>query len=383
MLERSGTLPTYLYCSSVLFAAKVSWVVFFLATVVGAGAWQFKAEEAPDLDGLFQLRPVGWLGADVSSSFHMGNSLYMWLWGDTLLGKLALHPQHPTVERQWSVMPHSSLAWMNMSESLEVKFWWRLLPNGQVDTQGLFTPQHPTIAGEYYWTINGMIGPKTGYLFVVAMAIYDPTPTTFQQVGTDIIVITNPFEHPERWNYKTSRIPSSNSNISWNTAVTYFGGSYYFVGLNGGHGAILSRITEEALARFDWNSMQFLTTGLRWSSVASPLAVLFPSPFTEGSLQWHPHLKQWFMILSQAFDNNIYIATSAKLEGPWTKQAIYTVPPPFNGALFINYGAKSHPELATFSNEIVLTYNCNAINVSTLTEALYAYHPVFVRVWIH
>eukprot|EP01119_Soliformovum_irregulare_P019999 TRINITY_DN6428_c0_g1_i4.p3 TRINITY_DN6428_c0_g1~~TRINITY_DN6428_c0_g1_i4.p3 ORF type:complete len:133 (-),score=43.30 TRINITY_DN6428_c0_g1_i4:468-866(-) len=52
----------------------------------------------------------------------------------------------------------------------------------------------------------------------------------FELIGTDIILISNPFEHPSTWNYKTQRIPTSTFNLTWQTGVNVNEDHVIFVG---------------------------------------------------------------------------------------------------------------------------------------------------------
>lgn len=104
------------------------------------------------------------------------------------------------------------------------------------------------------------MAPTTKSLIVVAQVIIDSSGGLgFTQIGTDIILVSNPldvifnfiefvsFSHYllqplEEWTYTTSRIVSSSTNLTWNSGITFYDGYFYLIGL-GNSNAYLARIT--------------------------------------------------------------------------------------------------------------------------------------------
>jgi len=92
-------------------------------------------------------------------------------------------------------------------------------------------------------------------------------------------------------------------------------------------------------------------------------------------------MKQWFLILAQAYESDIYIAYAPEITGPYKVESIYPYPKQYENSSFVTYSGKSHPEYAA-ENEIVFTYNVNSVGLSLLVTDLDIYHPKFVRVTI-
>eukprot|EP01114_Cavostelium_apophysatum_P003991 TRINITY_DN14124_c0_g1_i1.p1 TRINITY_DN14124_c0_g1~~TRINITY_DN14124_c0_g1_i1.p1 ORF type:complete len:374 (+),score=17.41 TRINITY_DN14124_c0_g1_i1:218-1339(+) len=347
----------------------------------------FKTSFSKADTGYFEPQKTGWLGADSSCSIHLYDQNYLWLWADTLIGDITF--ENGGYYRNWTIMTHSSLAFVNLSESMEPNYWWRIT-NGSIDPMGVFSPQNPTVNSEYYWPVAGAVA-SSGQLIVLAVAVVD-VGTSFALLGTDVIIVEDFRQPPQQWNYSTSRISWSNSSLTWQVGITIHDGFAYLMGCNTnqkGDPVVLARIREEDLLSFQWDKMEFWSAKHEWTSRCANLKPLFNGPYTESTLFYHSYMKKWFMPLLSVFDDqinpdyNIYIATSDEITGPWKKQAIYSVPPPYNNAnVYWNYAAKSHMEYCTQEDQIVLTYNTNSRNVSLLHYDLSIYHPLFLNVTV-
>jgi len=281
-----------------------------------------------------------------------------------------------------SIMPHSSLAFVNFSESQMPAFWFRPLPNSNsLDPMGLFRPQNPTNPNEFYWTVVGMLAPTSGYLVIVTQVIISSNNSIgFTQIGSDVVIVTNPLDPPGSWTYNTSRIATSSEGLTWNSGLAYDDGYFYLVGL-GRPNAFLAKISENDLITFNWQGLTFWSHGEIWLSNVSDLLPLYTSTYSEGTLQYHPYMQQWFLILAQAYESDVYIAYAPEITGPYTVKSIYAYPKQYENSSFVTYAGKSHPEYAA-ENEIVFTYNVNADTLQLLNADLDIYHPKFVRVKI-
>ena len=154
-----------------------------------------------DLNQIFTPKSGwSWLGGDSSSSIQLPNRPsddfaaaaarrrnqsppfnYLWIFGDTLRGKLV---QNNT--RDIKDMPHSTLALLGSSTTSTTTTPTFFFPT---TTRGWFVPPsslYPSTS--YYWLIDGVVGHDTGRLFLQAMVI-NGTPDGFVQLGTDLIVV--------------------------------------------------------------------------------------------------------------------------------------------------------------------------------------------------
>jgi len=299
----------------------------------------------------------------------------MWIWGDTLVGNL--YTSNGQEKRNITRMPHNTVAIVDMSGDRKPTFY---VPE---NNRGQFYPKYDTDTNVLYWVIDGVVGPDSGKLILIAMVIkLGGGGLGFQQIGADIIIVNNPQEVPTSWDWNCYRIPSSNDSLSWSASMAYHPSDklIYIVGQDP-KGQVLSRMSEADLLKQNWPAMQFWT-GSAWQTSTNTLATFInvPFTFTETTLMHHTYLNKWYMVCSQAYQSYIYVALADDITGPWTTTKVYTIPPPWNnGNLYTNYAAKSHPEFATSQNQIVFTYNTNSVTgLQGLATEVGAYHPHFI-----
>jgi len=341
-------------------------------------SYVFTPREAPEYEVLFDPQDIGWLGADVSTSIHLGEDLYLWLWGDTLVGNCYMLNGERV--RHITRMPHSSLALVHMNGNRKPEY---IIP---VDNRGVFYPKYLQNSPLYYWIVAGEVGPLTGKLYICAMVINNTgTGIGFEQLGSDIIIVDNPQSPPDQWQWNSFRLPYTDGKNSWGAAISSDGAYLYLVGLYVG-GQALVRIPEVDMANHNFGALQFYSKDNRWLSGIDSLVPFLSSPFTvtETTLMYHPNLKKWYMVGSQAYQSFIYVSLADNITGPWQSYSIYTIPAPWsNGKLYINYAAKVHPEFQAKDNEIVFTYNTNSVTgLQGLASEIGAYHPHFIVVTV-
>jgi len=368
-------------------------ILFLLFCSTSFGQFSFQANALDGLTVAFDPEINGWVGADIGSSIHLFDDVYIYFYGDTLVGNMV--NTDGIVTRQITGITHGSVAYVNLALSLEPTYvmnTWSI--PGQVDVQGIVTPQNPTVPGEYYWMIGGVMGPKTGYLYILCVVM---DPQGQQIIGADIVSVSNPVDLPDQWDYTTSRISSSSSQIQWTTTITLspLDGYIYIYGvdtLQEGGPMILSRIDENDLFFSNWAAMEFWSYGGEWLGNMSNIAPIFPSLIAMTSVQFHPYMDCFFMLLLDPGNTFVTISLADSVVGPWNAIGIYDLPPPYNNqANFYSYGSMAHLEYCGEANEIVFSYttNLNFANIgpdfSWYTEwSVYPelYHPLFVSVII-
>lgn len=124
----------------------------------------FSSVPAVDLQPLFEI-DVPWLGADIATSVPLGGlpGVYLWLHGDTLIGKMS------DGVRVVQGMPRNSVAILNVSSSGQpVSPYQHYIRSNPKEAQhfGFFSPPEPS---QWYWPTAGIsIGED---LYVVSMRI--------------------------------------------------------------------------------------------------------------------------------------------------------------------------------------------------------------------
>ena len=344
--------------------------------------FKFDWRDRDDLTQIFNPQEKGWLGGDVATSIKLNESRYVWIFGDTLIGYVE------DGQRKIIIMSHDSIAITEDSNFSKPIFYLpQFSSNNTIDPRGFFHPngEREDEAEAAYWTVAGLLLPKSQLLVILAMVIIYPA-NTFSQIGTDIIVVENPFEDsPQFWKYSSQRIPITSNNLTFNDAIASDGNSTYIVGLQSqGGNLLLSKFTSETdLINYDWIKMEFWCgKQMGWTrDVTNAVPLLTNSPFTETTLFFHPIWKQWYMVLSQAWIMNVSVAFATDLTGPWQSVAVFPIPEKYqNTSKYICYAAKSHPEYVTQnSSKIIFSYNVNTLQLRDLTD-LDIYHPKFVEI---
>jgi hypothetical protein len=208
---------------------------------------------APELNSLFAARRLGFLGADVATSFRLpsvaGYGDYLWLFGDTFLGT----SDGTARDRASMTLVHNSIAFTPAGHDLapsDVAFYWPVDAHGKPTE--LFKPQHGE-SDMMLWPVTGFSVEYEGTAKVVLFAqrvkkthgttpLHSPPllPTAasdvmcypfcvcldvmellvaegmnFEVQGTSIIVVDNPHSPPSRWTYRVGDLPGTDQTHNW------------------------------------------------------------------------------------------------------------------------------------------------------------------------
>ncbi len=194
---------------------------------------------AEDLQPLFDVRREGWLGADVATSFRLPPrpqqppgpgegqpepeaeaGRYLWLFGDTLVGRAT-----PDKRRRGAFFIHNSVALLPAFNASgpppapdDVAFAWNVSQGGC--PASIFVRRHQDDEclheEEYLWPISGMGVSYGGQAKVVVLAVrwayvtalgagvdlFSDDAFNFKILGTTVLVVDNPHEAPQRWQYR-------------------------------------------------------------------------------------------------------------------------------------------------------------------------------------
>ena len=375
----------------VLFLGGV-FLLYCLATV--SGALPFHADS--QLQPMFDARPVGWLGADCSTSIAMEPSngecqRVLWLFGDTLIGNLTDNGK----QRDWKYFIHNSVSITEVCggkppSPSEVPFYWSKDSNN--NPFALFNP--PDVAnGSYYWVTAGVSLSPTQ----LALTAYAVTNVNgFSILRTDLILVSNANEPPTSWVYTTHAVPFSSPSRYFAVSMAYAKDAENVIYIVSQHEpaasnyAAISRVHSSDLitANFSaWEHWSLLpgestpTWSLQSNESLENVVHLF-SPFVaESSLVYVASMKKWLMPLAFPLDSrHLYLRMANEPTGPWTDSMdVYDIPLPFsNTTLFDSYAAKLHPTLFTASTPLVMTYNTNTWTLDDVSKYSYIYVPRFV-----
>ncbi|XP_062521363.1 uncharacterized protein LOC134196283 [Corticium candelabrum] len=394
-----------------LFLRFTSLLSFQLLFSVGL---RWNAETADDLQPLFEARASGWTGGDVATSVLIGNGNTLWIFVDSIIGETSgerrTNPQG---------MPHNIVGVLKgrgreKPRPSDISFYWR---EEDGKPAAVFYPRDNN--NTFYWILSGMRhGDQLFLLGSIMKPTNKPGILNFEIKGTVAIVVYNVSGNPLYWNHTVSQFLATNGSVNWYTSISYavdyqhdyphlyedpllgMNDVVYILGSNG-HGfdssVVLGRAKLSELMSFNFDSFQVYVESVtnnaikRWLSWEEVLGVnqsswqlvpLFVPGVSEASLVYNVELRSWYIPVVRMFDYKIDVWTSANVTGPWSSTLVYEIPEPWrNTKMYLNYAAKSHPEMAVGEKEIIITYMTNTMNLSGLFQAgeVKTYVPRFVR----
>jgi hypothetical protein len=232
---------------------------------------------------------------------------------------------------------------------------------------GFFTPPN---ASEWYWPLSGVFVQDELFLFTLVVHEEGGGSLGFGIGKTVVIHVKNPLDDdPFAWKSVTVDVPFTSAELQWAAATSYdeHAGMVYILGMRAQTDAVLARIRADDLVSDRLAAMEVLRsdgTFVHASPEAAPgMKMLFNGMVAETSLFWNGVLKQWYVLIIPPFMNQVKIRTASELAGPWSAERnIYAIPAPFVQHNNFAYAPKAHPELATSPNEIIWTYNSNALD---------------------
>jgi hypothetical protein len=332
----------------------------FLGILGGAVAAP-TALPAPELDALFQ-RTNGWIGADNDYSIQLNTRTTLWLFGDTVIGKVR------DGKRVNATMVNNTVAVQPIGGSPQ--FYYRTNSAGK--PASVFQPVDVT--NSFFWPWDGI---RTGRgLFVFLMQVRhtkDKSVWGFDVFATALAFVPNPDAPPQDWKITLRTVPFK--SFGW--AVLRDGGHIYVYGKNRKRGgSFVARAPEEALD--DFAQWRFYENG-QWSENADNASPVISEAPAEGSVRWLPDLHRFVAVYSPDIFGDIVMRTAETPAGPWIdRRVIYQCLEGKRTRAYYCYAGKMHPELS-HPGELIVTYAVNSNNFSDLFNDAQLYWPRFVR----
>ena len=368
--------------------------VFIAAVACGAPAdappaLRVTAEPAPRFNDLFQ-GTEGWIGADgvypVAISEH--GSLY--LFSDTLVGKVK------DGKRVDAKMVNNSVA-VQRGRGAEAKLEFFIARDDDGKPRAVFQPAD----GEgWFWPFAGY--HRDGKLFVFLMNMAkagDGGAFGFKQTGATLAAIANPADPPAQWRITQKPVPhvqlggegngQGNDKVTrvLGSAVLEYDGHVYIYGFHDvradgwpRRGMIVARTPADRFDDFD--AWRFYDGG-DWSAKLSDATPLFTGFATEASVTWLPRQKRFVTIYTEnGLSANILARFAQTPVGPWSDAVrVYRCPEPARDKGVFCYAAKAQPQLSApgAAGELIISYACNATDFWDLFRRADLYWPSFVR----
>ncbi len=353
----------------------VLWLAAFALSCTASQLLADTAKPASELDALFQ-RDSGWIGADGDFSVPLDGDKTVWLFSDSLVGKVV------DGHRTNAVMIHNSIALQHGHERPE--FFYGASADGKPDS---FIK--PIDGKGYYWIFSGTRTKAALYFFLQQVeTVNSKSVFGFKMTGTWLAEIANPDNAPAQWKIKQTKLPfgdfSGKGDRVYGSSLLREGDYAYVYGVDGRKvnkrgrdGMIVARVPADKFSDFD--EWRFLANG-KWQEDWKQVTPLCGPMATEYSVTWLPGVKKFAAVTSEGLSGTIKLRLSPTPIGPWGKPAqIFECPElKWPGKAFC-YAAKAHPELATAPDELVITYAANSWDFWQLFRDSRLYWPRFIR----
>jgi predicted transcriptional regulator YdeE len=333
------------------------------------------AQPAPELDALFQ-HETGWIGADGDFSVPLGDDTTLWLFSDSLVGKVV------DGRRTNATMIHNSIAIQHGKARPE--FFYGATPEGKADS---FIK--PVDGKGYYWIFSGTRAPAGLYFFLQQVeTVNNKSVFGFKMTGTWLAAVANPDDPPTQWKIQQSKLPfgdfGGKGDLVFGSSLLRDGDYAYVYGVDGRkskdrarNGMVVARVPADKFANFsEW---RFLADG-QWQDDWKRVTPLCGPMATEYSVSWLPGVKKYAAVTSESLSGTIKLRLSPTPIGPWEKPSqIFECPELKWPDKAFCYAAKAHPELATAPDELVITYAANSWEFAQLFKDARLYWPRFIR----
>lgn len=351
-----------------------------LWTLGACAASEPLGKAAPEWDAMFQ-RESGWVGADGNYSIPLKGDTTLWLFSDTLVGKVQ------EGKRVDTCMINNSIA---LQRATNVpKFFYGTTTNGQ--PASFITPEQGSPRG-YFWLTHGIRTARGLYFFMQRIVtVQSGTPFGFKLVDSWLAQVANPDRPPAQWRITQTQVPctevQAKGALIFGGAVLREGGYVYVFGGDSRpaagkdhapNGLVLARVPEEQFA--DFAQWRFLADG-DWQGEFKQVTPAFRGVGSEYSVSWLPGRKEYAAVYSDGIGGNIMVRLAPTLTGPWGDPIqVFRCPEMDWPTKAFCYAAKAHPELVTAPDELLITYAANAWDFWDLFKDARLYWPRFVRV---
>ena len=345
------------------------------------------AEDAPSPLTVVDARPDdvmnakfastdGWIGADAVYSIPLPDDSTLWIFGDTLVGRIR------DGKRQDVGMVNNSFARQRgWGPEADV----RLLLNRDSDgepTSYVVPEDQPG----YFWIWDGIV--EGGKLYAFTTRLTSPgTISAFdwKLMDQSLLVIDNPLDDPATWRVQQLDLPfgifTDDYEALWGLDVIRAGAHLYIYGTtrrkNGDpRSLVVARVAPQELT--DFSRWRF-RNGSSWGTDSRQADALASGVGTEGSITWLPDRRKYVYVYSPPLDPNIQMRTSETPIGPWSQPVtIYTCPEAAWDQNIFCYAGKARLVPRT-TDELLISYATNSFDMLTdVTEDARVYQPRFV-----
>jgi len=342
-----------------------------MSTFEAEAVYRFQSELVPGLQSLFPLTN-DWLGADIATSIPIPSSpgTSIWLWGDTLVGKLNADG---TRSFDLEKMPRNSVSVVTIKDR-------KVAHRKHADE--IFRLPGPNTQKAWLWPVIGQLLPNN---VVIIHAVNTSNSKSnsfgFQVDGTT--QITFPYDSdPNKWKVNYTQLSMTNENFTLTTAMQMSNDrkTLYILGQKKDGLASHAILARRSLATFDRLEFYYDDGTFGEFDSRRPLKYLFPDPPPESTLVWLDTIKQWCLLIIPYLDSRVKLRLSKDVTGPWSSPIpLLDIPPVWTVKEVFCYAPKMHLELVNSTNTFVWTFMCNSFNPDYLKNHTDVYVPIFVK----
>jgi hypothetical protein len=337
------------------------------------------AQPAPAWDALFQQRD-GWIGADGANSVALAPQRVAWLFSDTWVGKIQ------DGKRTDATIVNNTLALQDGLDPATAKIEF-IIRRDSAGKAGAFLK--PDDGRGWFWLHAGVMVKDKLYLFLLQIEkTADPGVFGFKQIGEWLAVVSNPQEHPLRWQMRQMKLPfavfTEQRHVSFGAAALVQGKELFVFGnLNdrpkdtAKTALVVAKVSLDDITNFA--AWRFYGRG-QWHQDTSHLEPLVPNIAAEFSV--HRQADNQYVLISTegGLSPRILRRTARSPEGPWSAaEVIYTCPEMQRDRNLFTYAAKAHPEIS-LKDGLLVTYVVNSLDFWQVARDATLYWPRFLLV---
>jgi len=338
-----------------------------------------------------------WHGGDVAYSIPLSPGRYLWLFGDSFVGK-------PSAERNPDdSMPRNTLAIADCDNRLHCSFQY----HWRQPSSGVPRAFFDTGSEEWYWPLDGFVANGKLYVFLERMHVAgDSAAFGFAYSGVVLASIENFSDSPPQWHIVYQKILDGDTVVPGVAAVlpvaipnladssldpAY---AYLFTWKKSDESAYLaltrlrlSALDDARLASNHWEYLSKSDAWIPWNTpvgIAKEAKIMVRGNFTELTVKYHPELRRWLLTApGDLLTGAALLSHADKLSGSWSlPQPIYSYPEAQQSNMdhtpnVFCYAAKEHPEFER-KGAYVFSYACNSMKPPEIMKNSRLYHPVLV-----
>jgi Domain of unknown function (DUF4185) len=361
---------------------------WLLALLIGRMAWAeaskpfrvLSAQPVPELAAPF-ARTDGWAGADGDYSIPLTPERVLWFFSDSWIGSITNGTRTNVV-----LVNNSVGVQTGYGANASVAFHWGRDAAGH---PAAFL--RPEDGRGWFWPCGGtMVGPRLHFLLWQMERAEGPAAFGFRNVAVWRAEVMNPLDPPPQWQVTQAKLPftelGERRRLIFGSAVLRHDGFVYIYGTDErpqepGHGRrmVLARVAPEAFG--DFGRWRFYDNGA-WVGDFRRATPLAPGMATEYSVNYAPALGRFLVVGHDTLLSPDIVARSAPAPwGPWSDAVkLYHCPEAARRPGVFCYAGKTHPELASAGDELIITYAANAFALADVLRDASLYWPRFVRV---